>query len=123
MDAVALAGTAFAALTPYLVKGGEELAKGAAKDLWELIKKPFVKDREKELLKKLETNPTDEGTRRDVVFKLGEFLEENPSLVKEFEEILQKLSHTVQKTNTQNVAGDDNVAMQDVSGSTINIHK
>lgn len=109
MDVGALATIAIAALTPYLVKGGEELAKSATKDLWELIKKPFMKNREKELLKKFEESPTDEGIKGAVVFKLVEFMEENPSLANDLEKILQKFTLTVQKKNVLTMVGDQNI--------------
>jgi len=47
MDIASLAAQAILLVLPYLAKGGEEIAKGIGKDLWEFIKKPFVKERDK----------------------------------------------------------------------------
>ena len=123
MDFVSIAGMALTALTPYLVKGGEEIAKGVGKDLWELVKKPFVKDRDKALVEKVVQNPGDEETRGAVKYKLGEFLEENPALAKELDELLKKIPLTQGKTNTQIISGRDNVGIQGVKGSRITIKK
>jgi hypothetical protein len=124
MDFASIAGMALTALTPYLVKGGEEIAQGMGKNLWEFIKKPFVKDRDKALVEKLEKDPGDEETRGAVKYKLSEFLEDNPGFAKELDDLLKRMpAPSEQKTNIQTVSGTDNKAIQDVKDSTITINK
>ena len=118
MDYMTMAGTALAALSPYLVKGGEEIAKGVGKDLWELIKKPFVKDRDKKLIDALELKPDDEATMGAVRFKLSEFLEDDHGFLGELENLLQAIpSSGDHDVVTQTVQGSDNIVIGKASGT------
>jgi len=112
---------AITAVTPYLAKGAEEIAKGIGKDLWELIKKPFEnKDRDKQLVEKLNEQPENEQTQGAVAYKLSEFLEENPTLASELDELLKKVTLT-QKSNVQSITGSESIGIQDVKDSSITI--
>jgi hypothetical protein len=46
MDPITLITTAIALATPYLLKTGESIAEAIGKDIWKLIKKPFIKDKQ-----------------------------------------------------------------------------
>ena len=83
MDFSTVASQALAFLAPFLAKGGEELASGAAKDLWELIKKPFTSGREKSMVQTLEQNPKDPIQIGMVQGKLTDKIEEDPELYKQ----------------------------------------
>ncbi|MBV6426133.1 MAG: hypothetical protein KIPDCIKN_00643 [Haliscomenobacter sp.] len=122
MDPASLAAAVIAALTPYLVKGGEELAQGIGKDLWEQVKKPFKSDADKKKLEELKTKPEDAKTQGKVEGKLEELLAEDTDLAAQLNELLSRLPKSDGKTNTMTVTGDGNTSLQDVSGSTININ-
>jgi hypothetical protein len=123
MSIAAIASAAIAFVAPYLAKGGEEIAKGAGKDLWELIKKPFQKkESHKEAIKELEAKPTDPIVQGKVIGKLEEHLEEDPELAKEMGAMVEKLS-IEQKTNSQTIIGDGNISIQDAQNNQININK
>jgi len=112
---------AITAVTPYLAKGVEEIAKGIGKDLWELIKRPFEnKDRDKQLIEKLNEQPENEQAKGAVAYKLSEFLEENPTLASELDELLKKVTLT-QKSNVQSITGSESIGIQDVKDSSITI--
>lgn len=124
MDISQIAATAIAAITPYLVKGGEEVAKGMGKDLWELIKKPFTSEKEQILVQQLEENPGDVKLQGKVEGKLEELLEANPSIAAQLQDLLAKMPAGAQiKQNTMSITGDSNMGMQDISGSSININR
>jgi hypothetical protein len=116
MDTSTIVSQALTFLAPFLTKGGEELVSGAAKDLWQLIKKPFTTDKEKQLLRGLEKSPGDLEQRGMVKLKLTEKLDEDPHLLNEIVSLLAKLqSQQGAKTSVgiqhhtgsgDNVAGD-----------------
>lgn len=116
----ALATLALTTLTPFLVKGGEAIASGIGKDLWGLIKKPFIKDRDKKLLEKLEENPEDAGTQGAVTHQLEGFLEDNPELAAALAELVnkpetQELAQQISVFNSENVViGSDLKAGGDI---------
>jgi hypothetical protein len=119
MDIENLAAVALTTALSYVAKGGEEIAKGVGKDLWELIKKPFTKDRDKALLHTLEQNPDDVKTKNIAEYKLREFLEDNPALVRELEELYRRMpDSSQQKNNIQIVKGANNVAINGMINST-----
>jgi hypothetical protein len=124
MSIAAIASAAISFVAPYLVKGGEELAKGVGKDLWELIKKPFQKkDSHKEAIKELEAKPNDPIVQGKIIGKLEEHLEEDPEFAKELGAMVEKLSVHQQNNDTMTVTGDGNISVQGVQNSQININK
>ncbi len=54
MDAVTLVTTAIALASPFLLKSGEAMAEKIGEDLWNVIKKPFVKSGEAEVFSALD---------------------------------------------------------------------
>lgn len=124
MNIEIIATTAIAAALTYAAKGGEEIAKGVGKDLWELIKEPFTKEKDKALIQTLEQNPGDEKIKGIAEYKLVEFLEDNPSLAKEIEAVCKQIPDSgKQKDNTLTIEGNDSIGIQDTSKSTITINK
>ena len=124
MNIEIIATTAIATALTYAAKGGEEIAKGMGKDLWELIKKPFTKEKDKALIQTLEQNPGDEKTKGIAEYKLVEFLEDNPSLAKEIEELCKQIPDSgKQKDNMLTLKGNDNIVTQDTTNSNIIIKK
>lgn len=108
----------------YATKGGEEIAKGIGKDLWELVKKPFTKEKDKALIHTLEQNPDDAKTKNIAEYKLVEFLEDNPAFAKELDELCKRIPPSnQQKTNKLTIQGEENIGIQDTSNSKITINK
>ena len=60
--------------------------------------------------------------QKELETRLEEKLADDPAARHELEEIFRRLPRQV-KNNVMNIAGDGNIAMQDVQGSTININK
>ena len=118
IDPASLAAAAVAALIPYLTKGGEELAQGIGKDLWELIKKPFKSDNKK--LEDLRNNPEDTKIQGKVEGKLEDMLAEDHAFAATLRELLDRMP----KPGTVNsiaVTGDHNTVLQGVRGSTVTL--
>lgn len=116
MDYSAIATTAIAAVSPYLVKGGEEIAKGVGKDLWELIKKPFKAANDETIVKQLEEKPDDQKLLGKVEGKLEELLKTSPDIAQELQQKIdeaksdkERIQSLIQISHSKNV----------VAGSTI----
>lgn len=124
MSFASIATAAIGFIAPFLAKGGEEIAKGAGKDLWELIKKPFQKkESHQAAIKELEEKPTDPIVQGKVIGKLEEHLENDPEYARELGNLLKKMNVQQNNTHTQTITGDGNIAIQGVQDSTININK
>ncbi|MGC4038407.1 MAG: hypothetical protein QM764_20755 [Chitinophagaceae bacterium] len=116
MDISIVATQALAFLSPYLAKGGEAIASGLGKDLWELIKKPFRSDKEKKLVDDLQQKPGDLEQRGMVKQKLSEKLEEDPELLKELVAVIGKLQ---QAGNVANITQTHSGTGDNVGGNKI----
>jgi hypothetical protein len=125
MEVTALATVAVTALSPYLVEGGKELTKGVVKDIWTLIKKPFSgKERDQALITQFAEQPNNSEIQNRVKYKLVDFLEEDPELVRDLETSLKKLPEVkMDGTGNISVIGDHNKVFKDISGSTIQINE
>ncbi len=115
MDYSAIATTAIAAVSPYLVKGGEEIAKGVGKDLWELIKKPFKAANDETIVKQLEEKPDDQKLLGKVEGKLEELLKTSPDIAQELQQKIDEANKPEEKTRITTVVNSKNVAV----GTTI----
>lgn len=113
-----------ATLAPYLTKAGEEVSKGIGKDLWEKIKKPFIKDSQKKALKTLEEKPNDAKVQGKFEGLLEMELEDNPEFLEEIKTLLgqipsEKQSQIIQ-TNTINIGkGSNNQIYQGINNSNL----
>ena len=124
MNIESIAATAIATALAYAAKGGEEFAKGAGRDLWELIKKPFTKEKDEAHIQTLEQSPGDEKIKSIAEYKLVEFLEDNPALAKEIEIICKQIPDSdKQKSNTLTIEGNTNIGIQNTTNSAITINK
>jgi len=122
MNFETIAATALSTALAYVSKGGEEVAKSAGKDLWELIKKPFIKEKDKALIQSLEQTPHDEKKQSIAEYKLAEFLEENPSMARELEELCKHFPpSSLGIVNTLSIQGRDNIGIQNTNDSNLTI--
>lgn len=87
----------------------------------------FLKDDEtpKDVLRDLTEAPDDELNIQEANISIAKAIRNNPALERNLrllsEEILLKAGPKFMKTNTQNISGNENIGMQDISDSKINI--
>lgn len=130
ITATALATAAVTELVPYvLAKGADKLIEKAAEEgfeqrgkIWQLVKSLFIED-ELTLLNLFEQNPEDVRTQAKLELRLEDQLKQNPNIAKQLEEFLKQIPQSQQKQNTITQSGNDNIANQDVTNSSININQ
>lgn len=115
-------------LSPILVKGGDEIIKYGAKELWELVKKPFKSEKEKNLLNDFEKYPDSDKLKNEVSLILKSYIKENPDFAKELQSYYQKAGGNITNTNISNsekfsVGSTINVTNGDVFTGDKNIGK
>lgn len=116
------------ALIPYLAKGGEKLVEKTVEEgfenrgkIWQMVKGLFIED-ELTLLN-LEKNPENPEIQAEFRGELKHLLKANPDVILQLEELIKKLPAAQVKQNKINQTGNDNIAVQDVTGSDIKINK
>jgi len=114
-----LASSAISAVIPFLTKGGEAIASGVGKDLWDLIKKPFKSPDEKVIVKQLTEKPEDHESQKAAAKKLYELLQEHPDIARQIEILLEKNPTII----IQNIQGNGNIGIHDVKDSNITISR
>jgi predicted PilT family ATPase len=119
-----LAVQAIALLTPYLVKGAEEITTSVAKDLWEKVKSIF-KSKEKEmLLDKYVSSPKDIKVQGQIEYVIQEELENNSTLAEKFGQLIKELETASEFNSTIKQTGNENIAVGgQINNSTIKINK
>lgn len=130
MDLVTLATSAIVALQPLAMKGIEKFVEKSAEEgfnerkaIWDKIKGLFGYD-DLTMLNLLEKAESSEKEMGKLEGRLEDRLASNPEIAKELEELLKKIPQsTTVKQNTITQTGNDNVAVQDVQGSNININR
>jgi hypothetical protein len=123
MDFSTIASDALGVITPYLAKKGEKIAGEIGHDLWELIKKPFISDKEQSLIAQLEEHPDNAKTQGKVEMKLEELLEANPEIASELQRRLAQAGPAIENhNNTATVTGNNNNVVQGVNNSPITIN-
>ncbi len=116
MDIVTLATTALALAQPFLNKIGEGVSRKVGEDIWNLVKKPFTKDKEVNETKLLE-NP--EAFKQELIAKLNEDLSFQNELLSLVEKSQKELSNYTQ----QNINNNGNIEKQvNVGNITGNIN-
>lgn len=111
-------------LTPYLIKGGEELSKLFVKDLWDRTKLIFSSAEKSEVLSRFESAPDDLKRQGQVEYVLEEELSRDDSLLKEFESVLANAKQGAEYNSTINQSGSNNIAVGgQINNSKISINK
>ncbi|HEX8735281.1 MAG TPA: hypothetical protein VF721_08175 [Pyrinomonadaceae bacterium] len=117
-----------AAVVPYLAKGAEKLVDKSVDagfeqrgKIWQLVKGLFVED--DLTLLNLEANPEDARTQGKLEAKLEDRLEAKPEVAAQLEELLKQIPASQIKQNTLTITGNNNVGLQDVTGSDIKINQ
>ncbi len=101
-------------------KAGEAVMENRSKVL-DVVKGLFLED-DLTTLGDLSKNPEDAETQAELKGELKHLLKANPETAKRLEELLKQIPATQIKQNTIDIDGDNNVAVQDVSGM-VNINK
>lgn len=123
MEIATLATAAITTLVPFLTKGGEEITKGAAGDLWKWVKGKFSEKGKENALLVLENKPDDAKQQGKVEGVLEDILAEKTDLLAELSALITaaKAEQTNTINNTANVTGNNNNLFQGVNNSHINI--
>ena len=118
--------------------GGNEIVKKAANDLYSWFSSKLSKKSQQKKLEALKDNPENESAEVQVKGLLEDAAEDEDidvsevkqqaqtfeAVLKENDPVWYQQSTTINKTNTQTITGDGNIAAQDVSGgSSININQ
>lgn len=128
MDILTLAPLVVSAVVPLLQKGMKEMTEKAVGEgfeqrgkIWNLVKEMSAEG-DLELLNHLEKNPEDIEKQAELRGELKHLLKANPDIAKQIDELIKQIPQSQGKQNTINQSGNDNIAIQDVSGSTINVN-
>lgn len=70
MDPISLATTAFTLISPFLTKAGEKISEKIGEDLWQIIKKPFVNEKDKNIISDLASSDNLDHLKAEIVKKL-----------------------------------------------------
>jgi len=111
MDPVNLASAAVALVTPYLIKIGNEVTKGAAgeagKSVWTWIKAKLTSPAGEEAVADSEADPKNPTNAQALQAALTKFLTRDPDAARGLSELLQTHGASL-STQTSNVVGDHN---------------
>ena len=95
---------AVATLVPYLKKGGEELLKGAGKELWDWTKSLFKDKKEEAQLEQFEQKPDDPKLQGKIELLLENLVAENDTLKTQLQQLIEKVQKETGGTvNTANI--------------------
>jgi len=81
MDITLIATAAMTLIGPYLQKSGEAFAKKAGEDLWNKVKKAFTRDKDKELVNKVEAGSVSKSDLTELKNMLAQRLTEEADLL------------------------------------------
>lgn len=107
MEPITLVTTALAFATPYLIKTGEAIAEKVGEDIWNVIKKPFQKDKSTTL--KFDVNNPEE--KEKLIESLVEAIRNNPDYKAELESAVA-LGEKELKGLQQNIYNEGQVEKQ-----------
>ena len=115
MEPITIIKTALALASPYLAKKGEKVAEKIGEDVWNMLKKPFKKDKEKELFPESPNETQLEKIKEELLLKV----QSNESYKNE---LLQTISDAKTDLNQQNINNQGKVEKQiNIQNNTGNI--
>lgn len=120
MNASVLATQALAIITPLIIKGGEALAQGIGKDLWDSVKSLFKRNNKEEVLDNLVKEPKNDDIKEEVKFQLATILSTNDEAKMQLESMVVHYQNQQQKTIT--ASGIGTMAAENIAGNTITYH-
>jgi len=108
MEPITLIGAAITLATPYLLKTGESIAEGIGKDIWELIKKPFTKDKEAQFTIDIKS----QKEKNKLTNLLLEEINKNASFREELEAAVKKGQKDLKAYYQQNINNNGDIEKQ-----------
>ena len=124
-----IAASAVKALVPFFSKGAEKFVDKSAEEvfnkrseIWNKVKGLFAED-ELTTLKLFENDPENVETQAELRGELKQILKTNPDAADELDKLVKQLPEVQIKQNTIDIKGNENIAIQDVSGSKIDIKR
>lgn len=111
MDILTLATTALTLATPFLSKIGEGVSGKVGEDIWNVIKKPFTKEKSEELM----TNQ--ENLKNELVIKLNEDLDFQRELREQVEKSQNEILNQTQQIINNNGNIEKQVNIGNLSGN------
>jgi len=107
-------------VTALATKAFEKVGEKTGESAWGLVKSLFTSE-ELITLNLSEAGLQDPKMQGRLEAKLEDRLAANPEIAKQLETLLTQLSSSEVKQNTVDQSGNENIVLQNVSGSTINI--
>ncbi|KAB2916463.1 MAG: hypothetical protein F9K23_07615 [Bacteroidetes bacterium] len=108
MEPVTLITAAITLVMPYILKAGEKIAENVGEDIWKLIKRPFVNQKESELVHDI----TDSIRKQELIQKLVEKINEDPTFKQELENAVNNAHQTLNAQNQQNINNNGQIQKQ-----------
>ncbi|MBD3863500.1 MULTISPECIES: hypothetical protein [Flavobacteriaceae] len=105
MEPITIITTALALASPYLAKTGEKVAEKIGEDVWNMLKKPFKKDKKKELFPESPNETQLEKIKEELLLKV----QNNDSFKNE---LLQTITEAKTNLNQQNINNQGKVEKQ-----------
>lgn len=116
MEPITLITTAIAMVTPFVLKTGEAIAQKIGGEIWELIKKPFAKE------KVLEFDISNEKNIQELVQILSQKIESDPKFREELQSAVEKGQKELNAYYQQNIINEGHVEKQiNIQSNTGNI--
>lgn len=98
MEPIAIVTTAISLASPYLAKTGEKIAEKIGEDLWNMLKKPFTKEKRKDLFPESPNNEQLEKIKEELIIKV----QDNESYKKELLKTITEAKTTLNRQNINN---------------------
>lgn len=105
MEPITILSTAITLASPYLVKTGEKVAEKIGEDVWNMLKKPFKKEKRKELFPESPNEAQLEEIKKELLIKINT----NESFKNE---LLETIKEAKTNLNQQNINNRGNVGKQ-----------
>lgn len=105
MEPITIITTAISFASPYLVKTGEKVAEKIGEEVWNMLKKPFTKEKRKDLFPESPNNEQLEKIKEELLIKVRE----NESYKKE---LLKTITEAKTSLNQQNINNQGKVKKQ-----------
>lgn len=129
MDYASIATLTITALSPFVKKGVEKIVEKSAENafterqaIWDKVKNIFKQD-DLTMLNLLQDAELSDNAKGRLEGKLETYLEANPEIAKELEELIKKLPAPGARQFTLTQEGNENIGIQGIEGSKIIINK
>lgn len=108
MEPITLITTALALATPYLIKSGEKIAEGIGEEIWNLIKKPFMKNHETPF----SIDITQKEEKDNLINLLSEEIEKDSNYKIELQKAVENGKKQLNAYYQQNINNNGNIEKQ-----------